>query len=297
MFRSSRSPKTRRQKGESDPLFKEEVERRFSFLELVGIVLAPWLVCVVISYLFATHYHRTPLVVWLTTFGVAVAAASQVRITTQPEEYFRSSAALSCLCAVGVSSMFGFLAYKEFYAVYWSCHDSHTYANVLPSEAAAAYLDAGKLLFAEEARVDVSRAVGYKDGTVFCVAPVLDTSGSKTVEFWAAGKDCCGSRGSFECDDAWDHKAHGAIVLSAAALEPEYALAVRQAEAAYGVTSVAEPVFVRWVVDPEKVELNYWRLGNGVLVGVCIIFLALSTTFAMAFNSNMKAYAERVGFV
>ena len=29
-------------------------------------------------------------------------------------------------------------------------------------------------MFAEEARLDVSRALGYKDVDVYCVAPVLD---------------------------------------------------------------------------------------------------------------------------
>jgi len=291
--------KARKQTGgaESDPLFKQqELQRRFSFLELCGIVLVPWLVCVMISYMFATQYHRTPLLVWLIVFAAAVTSCSQIRIE-MPEDSWRSSVALGCLAAVLVSSFFGCIAYQEFYADYWSCHDSHTYANVMPSEAASAYLDAGKVIFAEEARIDVSRAVGYKDSTVYCVAPVLDSAGGKTIQFWAAGKDCCGSRGSFSCDDAWDNKARGGIVISEAAVQPEYALAVRQAEAAYGVKSVAEPVFVRWVVDPEKVELNYWRLGNGVLVGVCIIFLALAATTAMAFNLNVKQYAERVGFV
>eukprot|EP00913_Durusdinium_trenchii_P009980 g9366.t1 len=84
--------------------------------------------------------------------------------------------------------------------------------------------------------------------------------------------DCC-SRGTFECDDAWDQKAHAGLVLQA---RDQYRLAVRQAAAAYGLASAKEPIFVQWVVDPEKVELNYWMLGNGILVGSCLISLVIS---------------------
>lgn len=192
----------------------------------------------------------------------------------------------------------------NFYSIYWLYHDSHAYANVLPSEPAAGYLDAGKIVFAEEAHVDAGRGMGFKDGnfrqqssvklanvffemcrnshlfapmntrcflmgstlgrhrsillmtatssTVFvletfgfhsfavwkhhvcklftlaalaqdgstyCVAPIVDAATS-SVQFFAAGIDCC-SRGNFECDDAWDEKAHAGLVLRHA-WHPQY---------------------------------------------------------------------------
>lgn len=33
-----------------------------------------------------------------------------------------------------------------------------------------------------------------------------------------------------------------------------YALAVKQAAAAFGLTTAKNPLFVQWVVDPEKVQ-------------------------------------------
>ena len=54
----------------------------------------------------------------------------------------------------------------NFYSIYWLYHDSHAYANVLPSEPAAGYLDAGKLVFAEEAHIDARRGMGFKDRDV-----------------------------------------------------------------------------------------------------------------------------------
>ena len=109
---------------------------------------------------------------------------------------------------------------------------------------------------------------------------------------------------------------------------------MKQAKAVYGLSSPAEPIFVQWVVDPEKagalseaffgfwffgalgvsglrglgplgfrgsgplggllgfakscaclgkVELNYWLLGNGVLIGSCLVFLVLSGVVNLGF--------------
>eukprot|EP00438_Fugacium_kawagutii_P025670 Skav205815 [mRNA] locus=scaffold307:430550:432604:+ [translate_table: standard] len=119
----------------------------------------------------------------------------------------------------------------------------------------------------------ISCMSGVVDGSTYCVAPIVDAATS-SVQFFAAGIDCC-SRGKFECDDAWDEKAHAGLVLRHA-WHPQYALAVKQAAAAFGLTTAKNPLFVQWVVDPEKVEMNYWMLGNGILVGSCLISLVIS---------------------
>ena len=61
------------------------------------------------------------------------------------------------------TSTFRWFAPGNFYSIYWLYHDSHAYANVLPSEPAAGYLDAGKLVFADEAHIDARRGMGFKD--------------------------------------------------------------------------------------------------------------------------------------
>lgn len=289
--------RTRSRGGQKEPILKKQAGQP-SLFELGCLVLIPWLLCVTICYLFATAYHRTPLLVWSIVVVAFAVCAAQVRPQQQqqhPDSQAQSTTILSCLAAVSASSSFGFVAYIVFYSKYWASHDSHAYANVLPSEAAAGYADAGKLIFADVARIDVSRAMGYKDGTVYCVAPVMDESDTDKIQFWAVGQDCCGPRGSFSCDDAWDQNAHAGVVLSQRSWQPQYALAVKQAEAAYGVKSASEPVYVSWVVDPERVELNYWRLGNGVLVGVCIVFLVLMGATATTLSSGFKHYSERYG--
>ncbi|CAK9089895.1 unnamed protein product [Durusdinium trenchii] len=243
---------------------------RLSIFELTVLTAFPWLVGVLVSYLFASTYHGMPLSVWLIVLTLLAVFVWHIR--HEPgDHHWQRILPISCIAGILVSCILGLVAYRNFYSIYWLYHDSHAYANVLPSEPAAGYLDAGKLVFAEEARIDATKGMSFKDGATYCVAPVIDASGGP-IQFWAAGMDCC-SRGTFECDDAWDQKAHAGLVLQA---RDQYRLAVRQAAAAYGLASAKEPIFVQWVVDPEKVELNYWMLGNGILVGSCLISLVIS---------------------
>merc|ERR1719159_1832451 len=60
--------------------------------------------------------------------------------------------------------------------------EAREYHNVLPSEPAAAHADAGKITFAEAARIDTTKAVGYKAASTYCVAPILDPSSNNRVE-------------------------------------------------------------------------------------------------------------------
>lgn len=284
-----------------EPILKSKPTRAAphqSFSELLGVIVVPWLVCVVICYMFAVTYHFAPMAVWLIILAGLVVCMSVIQRNFHEEQrqygLRDSSMAHLCLVAILLASVFGFVAYRSFYSKYWLSQSSHSYANVLPSEAAAAYADAGKLIFSEDARLVISKALGYKEGSVYCVAPIQDDADS-TVQFWAAGLDCCGARGSFSCDDAWDIKAHAGVVLKP---EPEYLQAVKQAKAAFGLEAAKEPVFVRWVVSPEVVELKDFLFGNGLLVGVCIVFLVLLATFGTSLDSSHTShYAERIGFV
>lgn len=64
--------------------------------------------------------------------------------------------------------------------------------------------DGGRVSFAPEAYLDQARAVGFHaEGHTYCAAPVSSRADpTAAVNFWAVGRDCCGLRGSFECDAA-----------------------------------------------------------------------------------------------
>ena len=170
-----------------------------------------------------------------------------------------------------VGILLGLYNYHEYMFSYWAYDEFREYNNVLPSEPAAAHADAGKLMFSEDARVDTTKAVGFKHTDTYCVAPILDDTQSSRVEFWAAGMNCCGKRADFKCDDAWDDRARaGVVILDNDSWLPShrdiYMKAVKIAEAAFDVVSAEEPLFVRWVVDPERVQNDFWKSGVGFLV-------------------------------
>ena len=62
-------------------------------------------------------------------------------------------------------------------------------------------LDAGIVQFAPGSQLDVKKSMGFKNGNLFCVAPIVfGTASPVSYDFWAVGKDCCsGSQADFSC--------------------------------------------------------------------------------------------------
>merc|ERR1719207_527064 len=81
-----------------------------------------------------------------------------------------------CLLSIFFGCLAGLYNYWTHMYQYWSYDEAATYNNVLPTEPADARQDAGKIVFSTTARVDTSRAAGYKVGTTYCVAPILDNT-------------------------------------------------------------------------------------------------------------------------
>merc|ERR1719359_1368204 len=148
--------------------------------------------------------------------------------------------------------------YGEYMAAYWKYEGSRIYRNLLPSEPAAAYSDAGKIHFADVSTVETHQSVGYMHGKRYCVAPIMDPYSTTRVEFWAVGLDCCDQRNHFYCDDSGDLSVHaGAVLVDENMLKAEllyYKRAVSVAEAAFSLVSAEDPIFVHWVRSPEAYQ-------------------------------------------
>jgi hypothetical protein len=165
----------------------------------------------------------------------------------------------------------------------------HTaYGNVLPSEGAAAHADAGKIIWAAGARVDHTRAVGYKGLHTYCVAPVLDDSDMAKIGFWAAGFDCCGARGSFWCDEAGYPMAYGAVPLK----EPQilgldhsgFDKAIKLAEASFNIHPEKDTMLVKWVTNPVAVQWHMLYLGVGSYAFSLMVAIIASVLIAVYIN-------------
>jgi len=241
---------------------------------LFCISMGSWVVFSVVCALFGTVYHGHGAFVWsFVGIGYLISVAKMAR--ERPFSY----SGLFCFLALAASTLVGLLTYNFVLGQYWDAHELEVRTNVLPSEDAAAYMNTGQIIFADEARLDWSRALGYKSYDVYCVVPVTDDTLEK-VQFWAAGINCCAARGTFTCDDAWNPKAKAGMVLRNVShanppLHLEYAEAVKQAEAAFDLASTEDPVFVRWVADPEQVETNLGRTGFAILAIASAVFLVI----------------------
>ncbi|CAE7936528.1 unnamed protein product [Symbiodinium necroappetens] len=196
-------------------------------------------------------------------------------------------ASLMLPVATAAGSIGGLYTY-DVYAIYPQFYsNARVYADVLPSQPSAAVADAGKLVFSSSAFVDIQHSVSYitERGSVFCVAPVRDSSQVQQMQYWAVGTGCCSLEGGdFWCDAAKDRKATGGIVIFdnegffSSSSYDEYRKASRKAEATYQLMSVSEPRYVRWVMDDNLNALaNEYNIKTALaLCGMAVAYGAIS---------------------
>lgn len=262
---------------------------------VVALFLVPYVLFCIVAALFSYSFsYHSPWWTSILCCGIGLVSVSMIASSGR-EQGVTGMAAMGFLCLIALllGASFGLWNYEVHMGPYRKYDESREYTNVLPSEPAAAFMDAGKIHFAEVARVDVARSVGYKHGDTYCVAPIKGAAQGSKVEFWAVGQGCCGGRRDFRCDDASDPNAHGALALmDQHYLTPSqvkyYQRAVRQAEASFDLVSASEPLFVRWVADPDarQAELlaeGQWQLGLA-LVGYAAVSLVFAAQASFVLN-------------
>lgn len=259
--------------------------RKLGTPQLIMLALGPWLVFVVYALLFTFPYHSLPRLIWgLVIVGTAVCCwcvySGLETVATNPSRTF--TGALS-LFSIFQATLLGLIVYNWFMVHYHNSHERDSYTSVSPTEEAAAYASAGKIVFVDEARVDSTKSLGFMDTYVYCVAPILgDTNDIGSIQFWAAGRDCCGPRGNFVCDDAWNPKARSGVVIRDVSdffedSHGQYMKAIKQAEAAYELSSAENPLLVRWVVDPDQLEFDYFGVSVGIIIVLCALWLLVAS--------------------
>jgi heme/copper-type cytochrome/quinol oxidase subunit 4 len=264
----------------------------------LSLIALPELVFAVITTLYAFVYHHFPEVVMLAVIGFVALSVMFVTLSSRIEGRWYLMLGVLCFMATVMGTLYGLYNYHENFLQYEAYSANREYSNVLPSEPAAAHADAGKIEFAKSARIDTTKAVGYKQGDVYCVVPIMDDMQTSRVEYWAAGMNCCKQRADFQCDDAGSADAHsGVVILDTNSFFPSnrdvYEKAVREAEAAFDIVSSPNPLFVRWVKDPQQVQDMYERSGVGyLLVGWAVYFLLSIILGAIChIQSSKKAHA------
>lgn len=257
--------------------------------------LAEWLVPSFLFFtttiVFAYGFITVPpfCMLWL-TFWLGACA---LMIAKGPGVYYNTRViGLLSLLSLVLGAVVGLYIYDEAAIFPPMYANTRKYTNVVPSQNAQSVGDAGQIVFSAETFVDTSKAAGLvkEDGTKYCVAPIRDNSGLERVQFWAVGVNCCGSTASFSCDDVGVSGAQAGVVVfenNQYFMESRferYKEARRKAEAAWSLSSVTNPLYVRWVTIAHLDKLaNYYRakallllFGTGFVYLLFALFCAYS---------------------
>mmetsp|Transcript_43950 Transcript_43950/g.71229 ORF Transcript_43950/g.71229 Transcript_43950/m.71229 type:complete len:320 (+) Transcript_43950:81-1040(+) len=165
------------------------------------------------------------------------------------------------------------------------------YMNVSPKEYKGNQLmDAGRIHFSADAKLDLTKSMGFKNLDTYCVVPITvgSTAGGpeqlENYDFWAIGTNCCsGHVADFHCGEYNNVAAHAGLRLMKDEMRSYFRLAVQQAEAAYNIKA-NHPIFLYWMQDPQTEIIAYhsaahanWLLGVFVALAVQLLLVVLAT--------------------
>lgn len=192
-------------------------------------------------------------------------------------------------------------AWWKYTVMYYNYQDMGSYVNVDPGvDVGQSFMDAGTIYFKESTYVLERKALAFRNGATYCVAPivrapvqimpgqanpnVLETSTgfsppkSGTIDFWAVGKDCCGSTGTdepFTCGGAASAFSRTGMRILNNNDRAMYLLAVQEWSATTGLP-VRHPMFFNWVKDPIDETKAFYKAAWAHL------WLCLFTNFVVA---------------
>jgi len=203
--------------------------------------------------------------------GCAAAAAAVQRLRGRRREpSWVVFAFLTTLAAYAMGLILGDLNYSTNLHWYYSTTTLNQYRDVNPSRGPGQqftpgqqFMDAGLVYFSENATLDLSRSMGFRDQDTYCVAPITVKDAGvvlplEVYDFWAVGLNCCsGHAPDFHCGEYSNPKAKAGLRLMTDSLRPYYRLAVQQAEAAYDIHA-GHPIFFEWLQDPTS-EINAYE--------------------------------------
>lgn len=261
--------------------------RSSNMFGMVMLILTPCCLFLIIQIAFFTWYCRHYMLVYGIVLGCFMISFAFVIINSsrkQPGSWYLFLGFLSLFACI--SGTFAGMYNHHNHMFYYCSYDTkREYLNVLPSEPADGHVDAGKMVFSIDARVDVTRSVGFKSGSWYCVAPILDETTGTRVEYWAAGTNCCTARADFSCDASLDWRAKsGCVILKSSDILDDwidtefemYKKAIKEAQATYGFVSSDDALLMRWVDHPIEFMESYYTAAVSFVFGSTMAYFLFS---------------------
>jgi hypothetical protein len=206
--------------------------------------------------------------------------------------------AWSCLFAWGLGYLAGDNNFHSNMRPFYAIKQLNNYPSVDPvTSVGNSFMDGGQFEFTTGSRLWIEKSTGFKDGDVWCVAPIINgtvpNKSGITLDFWAVGINCCsGHIPDFHCGEYSNPRAHSAVRLTDTADQDMFRIVVKKAEAEYGLHA-PHPVLVHWMEDP-AVEVKEWQadgftnITSGIFGFFCI--QALVVVVAVMFHLHGREW-------
>jgi len=191
---------------------------------------------------------------------------------------------IAWLSGVALGDLNFFYNLEPFYEV----NTMNSYPAVDPSKMPGQQvMDAGRMIFVPGSKLDLKKAMVFRNVDTYCVAPIVSGNQTKgsvaSYDFWAVGLNCCsGKSGNFGCGEYNNPHASAGLRVMRDDQRAFYRLAVQQAEATYNIKA-KHPLFFYWLQDPGAEVSAYMDEGfKYYLFGVFTSFAFLLFTIIVA---------------
>jgi len=291
--------------GQQRPPLKRR--KRTNVVALVVSLFVPWALFTVIFGVmsFSVHYQHANLCAFVAVLGAAIVVACGYMAfqalrrrwagDAQREPTWYVFVALTLFVGWVLALILGSANYRSNMQPYYDMSSLNTYPGVDPSMShGQQLLDAGRVTFTRESRLDISRSFGFKDETTYCVAPIVSSRDRlASYDFWAVGAGCCsGNHPDFHCRDYNNPRAHAGLRLMDSGQAKYYRLAIEQAEAAYGIRAET-PLLFNWMEDPIGEANGYQDAGFKYYLFGVFMFFAFQLFLVVIFSIGFAQLASR----
>jgi len=252
------------------------------FAELIGCLIAPLLVFLAVFWLrsFSLHYKSESSAdimcycFLIVPFVAAMNAFQQRKVVDPKLMILLALMSLAAWLSAVILGDFNFhFNMKPFYDV----RQLNNYPAVDPAKYGGQQLmDAGMIEFTPGTKLLPQKSMGFKDGDVYCVAPIVSGSTNQsTYDFWAVGVNCCSGRvPDFECGEYSNLHSMKGLRLMDQEKREMFRLVVTKAEAEFNL-KVSHPIFLYWLSDPESEVRAYQDDGWKYFVTVSFSFFCI----------------------
>jgi len=303
----------RRQQNKSHVFFERwRINGPILFKAIICLLVPPLIFLWTTTCLsFSTHFNyprRVWLLTWLGVLPVVFSAWSAFRnYKVGLDVRWAVSSTILFTVAFFLGMFVGDANYLVNMHNFYFVNSLKSYSNIKPKEVTGTQLmDAGRVVFAEGTRLKLDMGMSFTMWDTYCVAPIHAAGGDNpegppgvghpaSYDLWAVGKNCCSSDNpEFACGEYNNPDARSGLRQSNEDQRVYFALAVQQAEAAYGITA-KHPIFFHWVEDADKTMQNYFTKGFRAWVFSIFCHMCVNA-FAVVLLINTFKYTNRALF-